>query len=321
MKKLACLFCTVLILAGMICCTAAADTLAVNFSADTWFDQTVEEVGKYLEKSGYKKADQNDLFKDVVWQYTNASQAPNTVNVWFDSDDHIVDMVVCIFGKSPEMFEQLYQSLTMLYGEPEFVPEWEDKQERVTVTYAESYTWNAGKVKYYASSGNKSDGNVGSFSEVLKGNTDFTFRILQVEEEPSVPTATPTATPRPTATPKPVKVEVSIENVEIKDTRYGTREFYIRFRNNAAVAVDRIDFLVQGYNRYGELLVQNRIDTVSFYYDDVLAPGKLIPTNYYYTHYMLNEATKIRIAIQKYHTADGKTIEIPEYQLKWETFE
>ncbi len=38
-------------------------------------------------------------------------------------------------------------------------------------------------------------------------------------------------------------------------------------------------------------------------------------------YYMLDEATKIIIAILKYHTTNGKTIEVPEYQLKWSTFE
>ena len=97
-------------------------------------------------------------------------------------------------------------------------------------------------------------------------------------------------------------------------------EKYIRFKNNASVTVDRIDFRIKGYNRYGELIKQYNIDTIEFYFDDEIKPGKLSPKDYYYNYYMLNEATKIKIAIVKYHTTDGKTIEVPEYQLKWSTF-
>ena len=118
-----------------------------------------------------------------------------------------------------------------------------------------------------------------------------------------------------------MNVEVTVDSVEIKDTRYGTREFYIRFKNNASVTVDRIDFQIQGYNRYGERITQYNIDTIEFYYDEEIKPGKLSPKNYYYNYYMLNEATKIKIAIVKYHTTDGRTVEVPEIHLKWYTFE
>ena len=68
-------------------------------------------------------------------------------------------------------------------------------------------------------------------------------------------------------------------------------------------------------------IVQYNVDAVDFYYDEEIKPGKLSPKNYYYNYYMLNEATKIKITILKYHTTDGRIVEVPEYQLKWSTFE
>ena len=86
------------------------------------------------------------------------------------------------------------------------------------------------------------------------------------------------------------------------------------------VTVDRSDFLVIGYNRYGERIDYYGSNTFSFYTDEELKPGKTTPQDYYYTQSALNEATKIRIAIEKYHTTDGKTVTVPEYQLKWSTY-
>ena len=62
------------------------------------------------------------------------------------------------------------------------------------------------------------------------------------------------------------------------------------------------------------------MDTIAFYTDEIIKPGKLSPKDIYYYSFMLNEATTIKIAIIKYHTTNGKTVEIPTNHLKWYTF-
>ena len=323
MKKMMIGICTFLIVIGCLISGSsviAEEKLSVSLSPTAWFGKTMNELEKELLAAGYQADSGNGtgFLADIVRKYGNQALCPAEVSLWMDSDTKQISWVGLGFQKSPAMFSQICQSMTLVFGEPTFVESREDKQERVVVTYPEAYVWEGDSVEYNLLGQNRSEKVLGTIEDAQKGITGFTLRIF--EKHPEAPTPNPTVKPKPTATPKPVNVQVSVNSVEIKDTRYGTREFYIRFKNNGKVTVDRIDFLVIGYNRYGERIDYYGSNTFSFYTDEELKPGKTKPQDYYYTQSALNEATKIKIAIEKYHTTDGKTVTVPEYQLKWSTY-
>ena len=70
----------------------------------------------------------------------------------------------------------------------------------------------------------------------------------------------------------------------IKANRYGTKEFYIRLKNNASSDIDRVDFRVRGYNAYGERIKSYSADSFNFYCDETIKPGGVTPKNYYYNY-------------------------------------
>ncbi len=320
-RKLVALLCVMTMIMGLIP-VAYGSEMKLSLNPNTWFDKTVDKAAKYLEDQGYIASDdnKNGLLSDMVWKFTGKNMAPYNVNLYYDSDTREISWVIYQFDPDPELFSKIYESLTMLCGEPAFAEEREDKQERVTITYPEAYAWRDVAERYNIVSSGKANGDLGTIDDIKKGKTGFSLRIFRPKDK-AEETAKPTATLKPTATPKPVKLEVSIASVKIKDTNYGTREFYIQFKNNADQTVDRIDFQVQGFNRYGELIEEYNINTVEFYLDEEIGAGKTSPKNIYYTYYMLNEATKIKVAIVKYHMKNGRTVTVPEYQYKWETFE
>lgn len=295
-----------------------------------WLGKPVEDVGEELEEMGYKPSPENKtgVLKDVAWEFISDSAIPYSVVVWFNTEERDASGFTYHYDKNPNLFFQYIQSLNLLFGEPfhqEYEEEHRGSYHSITV---ESLSWNVYGINYHVLFSAKDDGSRGTLEDAVKGTAGFSIYSYltdtsdsEEEEATSEITHDPTNTPAPTATPRPVNVEVTIDKVEIKATRYGTKEFYIRLKNNSSNDVDRVDFYVQGYNAYGE-----RIEDFSgayifnFYCEELLKPGKTTPKDYYYTHYDLNEAVSLKIAIVKYHKTNGQTVEVPENQYKWETF-
>ncbi len=307
--------------------TAVAEEHAIGLNdVKEWFGETIEDVSKKIEECGYKAEPDNktSIMRDVAWEFTNEKLAPYSVVAWFNSEGRDVTQFVLKYHKDANLFNQMRQSFTLLFGEPihqEFSDVTKDGHRTIV---PETISWDEKGYIYRIGFSSRPDGSRGSLKDTENGEAGFSVVITQHEEESesSEETAQPSATPRPTATPRPVKVEVDLHSVEIKDSRYGSsRQFYIRFKNNASSTVDRIDFLIKGYNRYGERIVQYNADTFEFYIDEEIKPGKVSPANIYFYQSALDEATKIKIAIQKYHTADGRTVTVPDYQLSWTTYE
>ncbi len=295
------------------------------YDANDWFGKKIEEVGSKIEALGYKPDTDNKtgILKDVAWRFNNEKSAPYSIVAWFNTEGRDVTHITYHYKKDADTYKSITQSLTMLFGNPVYQEYSEERtSNQIRIKY-ESLNWSGTGFVYGIGFADKDDGSRGTMEDAKAGRTGFAINIIQTENNLNEykDTPEPTDTPKPTPTLKPVNVEVSIDSVDIKDTKYGTRYFYIRFKNNASVNVDRIDFKVQGFNRYGERIVRYNVDTVDFYYDDVIKPGKTTPSNWRYNYYMLDEATKIKIAVIKYHTSDGKTVEIPEYHWQWFTYE
>lgn len=137
------------------------------------------------------------------------------------------------------------------------------------------------------------------------------------------PTPKPTETPVPTPRPTPVKLDVTVSSVTFGQDSIGTTELYIRFKNTHSTdVIDRLDFTVKCYDSYGALIKGYGIYEGSqmFFDAQTIRPGKTTPSDYYYSMYGFDGIKSIQIAIQKYHTTSGKTIEVPEENYRWMTF-
>ena len=288
------------------------------------FGKRVEDIVETVENLGYEPNPENEtgILKNAAWEFTSDSLEPFSIVAWFNTEGRDVTRFVYKYSPDAELFKQIRESLNMLFGEATYQDYREERSEkRITIT-AESLSWKGVGIVFSIGFQKNNDGERGTLKAAEAGLCGFSVGIMPYEEtneKQPKETPEPTATAKPTNTPEPVNVEIAVEKVTIKQ-RNSTREFYIRLKNNSNVTIDRVDFVVIGYNRYGEQLTRYNIDRVLFYYDDQVKPGKTTPENWRYSHYLLNEATKIKIAIQKYHFIDGRTIEIPEYQLKWSTY-
>ena len=135
--------------------------------------------------------------------------------------------------------------------------------------------------------------------------------------------ASPTASPTPKVVAStPVPIVLRIESVTIKQNSIGIPELYARFTNTGSSSIDRFDFLVECYDRYGEVIKSYGIyDYSSCYFEDsILSPNATTSKNYYWTLYGCNGTVSVKIAITKYHTTNGMTVEIPEDQYQWKKF-
>lgn len=154
------------------------------------------------------------------------------------------------------------------------------------------------------------------------------IEYVYVTTEPTdtpVPTLEPTKmiTPKPTPKPTPVKIDVTISSVRFGQDAIGTTELYIRFTNeHASETIDRVDFTAKCYDSYGELIKGYGVYEGSnmFFEAQSIRPGKTTSSDYYYTMYGFDGIKSVSIAIQKYHTKSGRTVEISEDDLQWKTF-
>lgn len=135
----------------------------------------------------------------------------------------------------------------------------------------------------------------------------------------------PAATHVPKAvasTPTPVELKLRIESVKIKQNSIGVPELYARFTNTGSSSIDRFDFLVECYDRYGEVIKGHGIYNYSscYFEGSILSPNATSSKDYYWTLYGCNGTVSVKIAITKYHTTNGQTVEIPEDQYRWKKF-
>lgn len=136
------------------------------------------------------------------------------------------------------------------------------------------------------------------------------------------PTPSPTYTPKPTPKPTPVKCDISIESFRLDRDILSNPELYIVFKNNGLYSVDQIDFDMVFYNAYGEVIkIYGLYEKASGHYTaTVISPGGTSSKDCNWNTQDVQDMKKIKIAITKYHTTNGRTVEIPKEQYKWYTY-
>ena len=109
--------------------------------------------------------------------------------------------------------------------------------------------------------------------------------------------------------------DLYVSSITLKKGALGYYEAYIRIKNNLKVAVDRVDFTIYCYDAYGDQLYQyDYYAYMNCCYAGVISAGGQSPSNYYWGLNGFEGVYKIVVTIWKYHTVDGRTVEIPESQ-------
>lgn len=167
-----------------------------------------------------------------------------------------------------------------------------------------------------------------------KGNALPSDGVMSIEEQALLydaaaiakPTPTPTATPAPSPTPAPDYALVTIVGGRLSRIK-GYPYVRVIARNRSPYTVDQFQFRVRAIDKYGDLLSWGGVQGVtvrSFIVTKVkMKPNQKNGNGSQY--FSLEHFPSVRIAevaLYRYHTIDGKTVDVPEealawYQIKW----
>lgn len=131
------------------------------------------------------------------------------------------------------------------------------------------------------------------------------------------PTPTPTPSPTPAPTPIPANAVIEITSVSLRDY-YNTKVFSLKLKNHSKdITIDAFTVTFRCFDGYGETLTKTN-QSAEWWKELTLKPGKSFSMGSYFW-YLFTEQTcaKIDVAISKYHTTDGQTIEIDESDYIW----
>lgn len=140
---------------------------------------------------------------------------------------------------------------------------------------------------------------------------DLTERVaaLEVQLQASIPT--PEDTTAPVA---PVDSILTIQKVKLS-VKYSTLNLEVTVKNTSkSVTVDAYDLVAYGYDAYGEIVQYMTSDRVPLTSQETIKPGKTSPSGYAWQLYTMDSVKTFKVAVARYHTTDGQTVEIPEEQ-------
>ena len=125
----------------------------------------------------------------------------------------------------------------------------------------------------------------------------------------------------------PKKPDIAVLPVKLTVNSAGTPELYVRFRNDTTETIDRLDFHVECYNTYDERIIgygryeysdnYYEADPQNYYSGTDIEPGETTANDWYWGLYGFDGTTRVRIAVYKYHTTTGNTVNIPESDWIW----
>ena len=122
-------------------------------------------------------------------------------------------------------------------------------------------------------------------------------------------------------TANPAINDISIESVKIEENSIGIPLLYVVFQNNGEKTIDRIDFRLKCFNAYGELIRPSILsDEKQYFFDTNLKPGYLSDKDRFLSLGGFSGARSVEIAVIKYHTTNGETIEVPSKLLKYHRY-
>lgn len=118
----------------------------------------------------------------------------------------------------------------------------------------------------------------------------------------------------------PFRSDIKVASVRTGSTYSGALQLYIQLENVGNSTIDRVDFHVQCWNAYGELMTYQGSKYMDCYYNSDLKSGKKMPSDWYYDLSGYNGATKFAICVYRYHYKNGETVDIDVSDQTWEVF-
>ena len=111
--------------------------------------------------------------------------------------------------------------------------------------------------------------------------------------------------------------DIEISSAKFKKDILGIPELNVVFRNNGNDTIDRLDFCVKCYDIYGDQVNQamecNLVDIQ-------LKPGAQTSKYKSWLFSGFDNVKSVEIAVMKYHTTSGKTIEVPMELLEFRRY-
>lgn len=118
----------------------------------------------------------------------------------------------------------------------------------------------------------------------------------------------------------PFRPDVKVASVRTGQSYSGSLQLYVQLENVGKSTIDRVDFHVQCWNAYGELMTYKGSKYVDCYYSSDIKAGKKMPSDWHYDFSGLNGATKFAICIYRYHYKNGETVDIDLSDQTWDVF-
>lgn len=143
---------------------------------------------------------------------------------------------------------------------------------------------------------------------------ELSARIETIEKSLSISNAT---TDKEVDPSELVESILSISNVKITE-KYSALNLTITVKNDSKdKSVDAYDMVAYAYDTYGENVKYMSNEFATLTSSEVIKPGKTSPKGFYWALYNMSSTKTMKVAIVKYHTTEGDTIEIPEDQYVW----
>ena len=308
---------------------ALDDRNPLSFS-DEWLNKDASLLEKFLIGKGYDgfSNEFSRQYGNLIFIKIDDEVEPLMVTTSFDPIRKKVERVLKVYQGNKPLFMEIRDVLTVKLGQPTHRAEDRMKDGDFEYPLPEAYIWNTEKVQYaiHAQTGT---GNAWKLQDVEDGTAPFVF-AAEIMGKDGVTRMTPKGdgtakaafTVAPLITPKPVQIDVAVHSVKIRKNSIGVPKLEIVFINNGKVSIDRFDFDVYCYDAYGNLVKGYDVYdyTECFYDETVIKPGQKSKSNWFWELYGFEGAKSFRIAITKFHTTDGKTVNVPEAQRVWVTY-
>lgn len=277
---------------------------------EIWFKRDVQEIVSLLLEHYVPNTLNEGLGKKLgVLSFENSERQPYKVTLEIDVKDDVLNTVCFFFNKDKELYGSVTNSLLENFGKPSFTDSYTDGD----IFYCATEDW---RIKGYNLS--IFNNNEYSFKAKEDGRAPFNLRIRRDGiDVKSDSTLQPLISTSPASIP--VNVHVSIASVSLKKNSIGVPELYVCFKNNDTSDIDRIDFSVKCYDAYGKQIKgYGYYDINECFYDDVIIKSnKTSSKDIYWIFYGFDGTASVEIAITKYHTTSGRSVEVPESQYKW----
>jgi len=290
-------------------------------------------MGNYYLENGYKEASTNALGKALGFlSYESSDKIPMAFSMKFNGGDTKLQQIALTFAADTDMFSTIRDNINFLLGKSDFREAYTEKTATYVATYGEALIWSGYGYRFEIHGiGNSNGAPMATIADIESGISPFILTI-SANTVPQGSTdanaypqqqATPTITPKPTPKPTPMKLSVVVNSLSLGSNSIGTPRMFLSFKNNeTSASVDRVDFRIECFDAYGNTIRQyGHQQYINGFFDSVtIKAGKASSKDYYWDLYGLEGTKSIRIAITKYHTTAGKTVEVPDELLSWKTY-